>query len=58
MNKDAVTLCIVTAHLTVFPVFSIPETGKNKEKVKVAKVDSECPQGRKTSFGVLQKNMC
>lgn len=43
VNNDAINLCIVTAHLTAFLVFSIPETGKNKEKVKVAKVNSECP---------------
>lgn len=50
MNKDVVNLCVVTAHLTAFPVLSISETGKNKAKVKVAKVNAECPQGRKTSF--------
>lgn len=44
----------MTAHLTAFPVFSLPETDKNKEKVKVAKVSSECPQGRKTYFRVLK----
>lgn len=58
MSKDAVNLCIVTSHLTAFPEFSISETGKNKEKMNVAKVNSECPQGRKTSFGALQKNRC
>lgn len=44
----------MTANLTAFPAFSIPETGRNKEKVKVAKVSSQCPQGRKIYFGVLQ----
>lgn len=44
----------MTANLTALPAFSIPETGRNKEKVQVARVSSECSQGRKTRFGVLQ----
>lgn len=44
----------MTANLTAFLAFSMPETGRNKEKVQVARVSSECPQGRKTHFRVLQ----